>query len=39
MHFAGLKSVAEALKSRAYYENIGGTENLLSAMKDNGVGK
>ena len=37
VHFAGLKSVAESVENpELYYENnIGGTENLLSAMKDN----
>ena len=37
MHFAGLKSVAESVENpELYYENnIGGTENLLSAMEDN----
>lgn len=38
IHFAGLKAVAESVeKPLLYYENnIGGTLNLLKAMKENG---
>ncbi len=41
IHFAGLKAVAESVeKPLVYYENnIGGTINLLKAMKEFGVKK
>jgi UDP-glucose 4-epimerase len=41
MHFAGLKAVAESVeKPLQYYEtNVGGTVNLLKAMRDQGVRK
>ncbi len=41
IHFAGLKAVAESVeKPFLYYKNnIGGTLNLLNAMKDYGVKK
>lgn len=41
IHFAGLKAVAESVeKPLEYYQNnIGGTLNLLQAMRENGVKK
>lgn len=41
IHFAGLKAVGESVKKPLkYYENnVGGTVNLLEAMKEHGVKK
>lgn len=41
IHFAGLKAVGESVKKPLkYYEtNIGGTVNLLEAMKESGVSR
>lgn len=41
VHFAAYSQVAESMKDpqKYYYNNVYGTLNLLSAMKDTGVGK